>query len=356
MFLLTVFRLRSLPVTERLKREFKAVLAKSFACIVALNVVEAAPARGRLGRISLHGAIDIHAHQDPDSTSHVMDAVQLARIAKRRGMRGLVLKSHWQPTASLAYMARKMVPGIELFGGVTQDVAVGGINVEAVRRMADTTGGYGRVVWLPTLDAANEDNRRGVIAPPELYAFAPRTGGRLKVEVASAGKLLPEVIDLIDYVARHPPLVLETGHISAQESLLVIREARARGVAHIVVTHAINPPEDMTIEQMKEAAAAGAFIEFTYAAVLERNATVSLTRIAEAMRAVGPAHCIMATDLGGYRAGAAVRPSEPQGFLDFMVSLNRLGFSIEDLDLMAKENPAIVLGLTPPNLGKRRSR
>src|SRR6185295_17315514 len=64
---------------------------------------------------SLSGVIDIHAHSDPDSTARSIDAIDLAKLAKSRGMRGLVLKNHYESTAALAYIVRKEVPGIEIF-------------------------------------------------------------------------------------------------------------------------------------------------------------------------------------------------------------------------------------------------
>ena len=60
----------------------------------------------------LTGVIDIHAHTDPDSTPRSIDAIDLAKLAKSRGMRGLVLKNHYESTASLAYIVRKEVPGL----------------------------------------------------------------------------------------------------------------------------------------------------------------------------------------------------------------------------------------------------
>jgi hypothetical protein len=36
-----------------------------------------------------------------------------------------------------------------------------------------------------------------------------------------------------------------------------------------------------------------------------------------------------------------------QGMLDFMTGLNKLGISVADIDVMAKTNPARVLGLEP---------
>ena len=42
-------------------------------------------------------------------------------------MRGLVLKNHYESTAALAYVVRKEVPGIEIFGvDLSAPVAVGG--------------------------------------------------------------------------------------------------------------------------------------------------------------------------------------------------------------------------------------
>ncbi len=51
---------------------------------------------------TLDGVIDIHAHSDPDSVARSIDAIDLAKLAKSRGMRGLLLKNHWESTASLA--------------------------------------------------------------------------------------------------------------------------------------------------------------------------------------------------------------------------------------------------------------
>jgi len=282
--------------------------------------------------VNLKGAIDFHVHMGPDSVPRAIDADDLARLAKASGMRGMVMKNHWEPTASMVYLLRKEVPGIELFGGVTQDLAVGGINIEAVKHMAEVEGGYGRVVWLPTFDSENSVRGKGPQVP-----------------VARDGKLLPGVLELLDYIAAHPQLVLETGHVSAEEALLVVREARAHGVRHIVVTHAMNEPVGMTIPQMQQAARDGAIIEFVYGATLPLNSPLTVPIFAEAIRAIGAKSCIIATDLGGRPAQPPnpPRPLPPQGLLEFMLKLHREGISIADINRMAKTNPALALGLDP---------
>src|SRR5205807_6405926 len=91
---------------------------------------------------SLNGVIDIHVHADPDSVARSIDAFDLARLAKDRGMRALVLKNHYEPTASLAWSVRKFVPGIEVFGGIDLNRSVGGVNPAAIERMVLMKGGY----------------------------------------------------------------------------------------------------------------------------------------------------------------------------------------------------------------------
>jgi hypothetical protein len=138
--------------------------------------------------INIEGAIDTRVHSSPDSAARSIDADDLARLAKEKGMRGLVLKNHWESTAALAYMVRKEVPGIEIFGGI----------------------------------------------------------------------------------------VLNTS--------------------------------------------------------------------AEAIRKVGPKFCILATNFGAVRKNY---PLHPQALLDFMEALHKEGISVADINLMAKTNPALALGLTP---------
>ena len=162
----------------------------------------------------LNGVIDIHAHADPDSASRSIDAIDLARLAKARGMRGLVLKNHYESTASLAYVVAKVVPGIAVFGGIDLNRSVGGVNPAAIERMVLVKGGLGRVVWLPTFDAENQ------------VRFSKQD--RPFVSVSKDGELLPAVQQVIALVAQRQ-LTLETGHSSAKEGLMIIREARRQG-------------------------------------------------------------------------------------------------------------------------------
>ena len=99
------------------------------------------------------GAIDFHVHSEPDVFGRSMDDIDVAVLAKRKGMRALVLKNHVSMTADRAVLVMKVVPGIEIFGGIVLNNAVGGVNPAAVEWMHRMSGGRGKVVWLPTFDS-----------------------------------------------------------------------------------------------------------------------------------------------------------------------------------------------------------
>src|SRR6266566_3669226 len=103
----------------------------------------------------LKGIVDIHTHGDPDSVPRKIDVLELARLAKSEGMRAIVLKNHYAPTAQLAYIVRQVVPGIEIYGAIALNRSVGGVNPAAVEQAAAFKGKYLRIVWMPTFDAEN---------------------------------------------------------------------------------------------------------------------------------------------------------------------------------------------------------
>ena len=273
----------------------------------------------------LRGTIDIHVHSDPDNVPRSLDGLEAARLALAKGMRGIVLKNHYDPTAGLAFLARKTAPGLEVFGGIDLNLTVGGMNPVAVEHMAQIAGGWGRFVWMSTFDAENQ-----VRYSKENRPF---------VSVARAGALLPETKAVISVIAKHR-LVLATGHVAAAEALLLLQEGRRQGAAHMVVTHAMNPPISMDVRQMQEAARLGAFIEFVGGSLVADGAAARIDGFADAIRTVGPEFCILSSDLG--QKG---NPLPPDGFGAFIESLRAKGFTERELALMSKENPARLLGL-----------
>jgi hypothetical protein len=273
----------------------------------------------------LDGAIDVHVHSYPDDRPRSIDAIEVAKLAQARKLRAIVLKNHYDSTAGLAYIVRKVVPGVEVFGGIALNLTVGGINAAAVEHMAAVSGGWGRIVWMPTFDAENQ-----VRTSKENRPFVP---------VTQNGELLPAVRDVIGVMARRD-LVLATGHSTPQETLLILREAKRQGVQRMIVTHAMNTPVSMSLTEMREAASLGAFIEFVGGSLTTADAEGRINRYADAIRQIGPEFCILSSDLG--QQGNAL---PPDGFGEFLVSLRRRGFTSQEVDRMAKQNTARLLGL-----------
>ena len=104
--------------------------------------------------------------------------------------------------------------------------------------------------------------------------------------------------------------------------------------------HAMLPPVKMNLEQMKQAAAMGAYLEFVYNALIGPGRSFEMPEYASAIRAVGPEHCILSSDLG--QAG---NPLHPDGLEAFFRGLRGQGFSVAEIDRMAKTNPARLLGM-----------
>jgi len=320
-----------LPIPFRAKssRQGYHGLVMRFRSLFALLLLSVAALQPQ-GNRPLEGVIDVHVHSLPDSEPWALDGIEVAKIAKARGMRGLVLKSHWEPTAMLAYLARKEVPGLEVFGGICLSRAVGGVNPAAVEEMVKMTGGWGRVVWMPTLDAENVRRKAGSNLP--------------FTSVSRNGELLPEVKEVLAVIARNK-LVLATGHSSPEEDLMLVKEGRRLGVEHIVVTHPMSNSVLMSIPQMQEAARAGAFLELVYVptltnASINRKAQFSIADVAKTIREVGPKFVILSTDLG--QVGF---PPPPEGLATYIEQLRAQGIAQRELDRMTKENPARLLGL-----------
>jgi predicted TIM-barrel fold metal-dependent hydrolase len=89
----------------------------------------------------------------------------------------------------------------------------------------------------------------------------------------------------------------------------------------------------------------GAYLEFVTAFTRRED---TIREYVEAIREIGPEHCIVSSDKGQGRGdeghdGPAV--SHVQGLAEAAQILRKNGFTEAELDLMFKSNPARLLGL-----------
>ena len=302
---------------------------------------------------ALIGAIDVHLHLDPDSPGaggviRAIDVIDAVAIAKARGMRGFVFKTHQDAgSAGAAYLIRKhFAPTFEIFGRMASNYATGGVNVAALEHYSQMKGGWGRIFEMPTRDSITATTRPGSMDAANLARTRPwmlmmPPGTPPYIAVSKNGELLPEVKQLIATLAKirtvdsNGRMVLATGHATPEEHLLLAREGRKQGL-QVLLTH----PGD--IPQLTEAGQLGAFAELTASNVYKTEA--AREKAAAFVKNVGAEHIIVSTDCG---QTGNVYPT------DCLVltarGLRAHGVTQREIDLMYKINPAKLLGLPPPD-------
>src|SRR5215510_14235606 len=80
----------------------------------------------------LEGAYDLHVHLGPDVIARRIDDIDCAKEFLARKMKGFVLKSHYIQTGERAQVVTKAVPGSRIFGALTLNHSVGGLNPVAL--------------------------------------------------------------------------------------------------------------------------------------------------------------------------------------------------------------------------------
>jgi len=145
-------------------------------------------------------------------------------------------------------------------------------------------------------------------------------------------------------------LVLATGHVHAAEVVPVVKRARELGVKNILITHGLTNIPGLSIEQAKQVAQMGAYIEYCYLqslagpdaqhAWLRHWNKVSLKDVAGMVRSFDYAAAVAAREQGQH-----ANMTHPDGMEDMITGLLKEGVSQADLDLMTKTNPARLLGL-----------
>jgi hypothetical protein len=279
-------------------------------------------------------------HAGPDTASRSVNDFELAQKAKELGMRGVVTKNHEFITNDRAYLVRQIIPGIEVFGGITLNESVGGINPEAVDLMIKFTGGCGKIVWLPTHGSANHKS---------FFAKKADAGGIRVID--ASGSVVPELRKVLKLIAK-ADIIFATGHVSGKEILASVKAAKQEGVRKVLVTHAMQSPGELSIDDLKRCVEAGAFIEHCYLTYLMGPQAalgwmkgwkhIPIEEFAKAIKEVGAENCVIATDLGQY-----MNPIPADGMKEFILALMSKGITQEQINLMAKKNPARLLGLEP---------
>jgi hypothetical protein len=286
---------------------------------------------------AIEGAYDLQVHVAPDVIERRTDDIDLAKDFLARGLKGFVLKSHYIPTAERAQVVARAVPGIESYGAIALNHSIGGLNPVAIE-IAGRSGN--KIVWMPTVDAANETAGRLGGGNEKLPFWA-----KIQREIAAAGITRPPITVLdddgkisndtrqcLELIAKYN-MILATGHLGRHEIFTLVREARALGVKRIVITHAEFPSQNLTGEEQAELAGLGAIIEHCFTTYHTNKATWEA--VFANIRHVGIERTMISTDLG-----QATNPPVAEGFAMFAQRLLDAGFTIPEINRMAAAIPA----------------
>lgn len=275
----------------------------------------------------LQGGYDLHVHTAPSHVERSLNDFELLELAEQYEMSGVLFKSHYEPTGARAILANNQHIGFNVtaYGSVVLNHPVGGLNPYAVESALKMGASY---VWMPTRDSYH----------CLLYGDMPgdffiRTGIKITNE---HGKLCEEVYDIFDVVKKYNAC-LGTGHLSLQESVLLCREGRERGV-RMVLTHPEWYRTVVPLSTQVELAQQGIYIEKNWINVCEGDCTGEY--IASTIRSLGTTHTYISTD-----RGQALAESPIEGMIKFIETLLKYGITESQVKDMVVQVPQVVINI-----------
>ena len=281
----------------------------------------------------MKGVIDMHVHTNPDLRLRAYDDFELCDAAVRAGARAIVIKSHLGCTADRAYLVNRYnrlahgENGFTMFGSVTLNRCVGGVNPVAVENALKLGA---KVVWLPTQSARRH-----------LEMMGKPTGDA--VDVVKGGKIVPELIDVFNLIRDHDA-VLGTAHISPEDAFTVVEAARKAGVKKIVITHPEWWVVGMSVEdQVRLVRDYGVILERCFAQNMGGGKYRSnLPDNLEIIRTVGYKNVMVDTD-----GGQVENPHWEIAMQAYMQYLLDNGIPEEHVRHMTHDLPCRLLGIEP---------
>jgi len=295
----------------------------------------------REARSFLQGVVDIHAHGAPEAwLLERPKIVETCKDACRAGMKAICFKDHNYLTSAVAYVVQDVIDEwasqqglepVQVYGGVTLNYAVGGLNPRVVKvALGGDFGTKTKAIYGPSIDSAWQ------------YKLTGREGGISLID--ERGNVRPELKEIIQILASSDKKTfLESGHVTVQEMMAVAETCRDAGV-DFVITHANQEITALTIEEAKELVKRGAWIEIAEVSLLGTPVVgagwiVNFDHSLKLIREIGPDRIVLISDAG--------QPGNPpvEAYKTMVRVLLCKGISHEDLTKMCKDNPARLLGI-----------
>ena len=316
----------------------------------------------------LQGAIDIHVHAGPHifSSPRRVDPIQAAVEARDAGMQAIVLMDVFEMTNGTAWIVNRVVPDFRVYGGLILNTVYGGMNPRAVKT-ALSYGDGAKFISFGAHSTYYQASREGKVVDgsfvplSELYpAFAREELARC-IKIPLDGDPKPELAEILQLIAEHPAVYLNTGHVSVEEAMRLVELAQEYHIERVLVASAVT--KIANIDQLRWMIERGAIIEHTLAAFthttpipkthyyvereyasidegMETAPSAGVVTVARHIQELGAEHFIIATDFGVYTL-----PTPIEGFREFVACLLDLGVSVDEIRAVTKRNPERLLGI-----------
>jgi hypothetical protein len=314
----------------------------------------------------LVGAIDSHVHAGPVLSSNPgrADPIEVATEARNAGMRAIVYYDVFGWASGAAWIVNRHVDGIETFGGYLMNSCHGGLNPRSVITALHMEGGCRFISFgshCTHFSASNESTIIDGKLVPLKDAF-PEFAERelsIAVKIPLEDPVPRPLVEILEMIAAKPEVYLNTGHVSGPEVMRILDLAERFGVRKVLIAHPARL--QLSIDQQKEAAARGAFLEaclvdwyypdvprthyyverkYMHRASELMNRKMSGPQWMNPIREIGPRHFVLATDYGVRAA-----PTPTQGMRTMIAALLDYEFPVADIRTMTATNPARLIGL-----------
>lgn len=302
----------------------------------------------------VRGAIDIHCHAHDGQ----QDALAVAKHASRNGMRGILYKTiveRDRPADSVRRVQEELnrwceqedVEPVTCWAGYNVAAGMDPPSLEQTREIIDSGVAC---VWMPVFMHANTwrhvGGRQNVFdpsanskqtTPPLPWEEALKIGHYLLDE---HGRLKPVIRDIIHLVADRN-VALSLGHATHDEIDAMAEEIVRLGFQRAFADHPFSPFVDLSVDQMKQLARAGIYMNFTFDE-LSPLLGVDPNSMYEAIRAVGVEHVTLSSD-----CGEPLFPNSVEGIRQIRAYMRAFGLTDEEIYQVSTANPAKIVGVSP---------
>ena len=283
----------------------------------------------------LKGSVDNHIHCCPHINKRSTNIFEVIKKAEQLEMHAVGLMDNFSNTSGYASLVKKYLPKLKLkvFGGLIMEPPSGGVNYENAKISLNYSyfqNDGAKFISFPTHHTRHiaklEKRKKNYI---KNCFYIPDTGPT------------QETMKILELIAQKN-IVMNTGHLSAKETINLVKYAKKIGVKKILIPS--NTFNLTTITKLKKFRPK---FEFSYF-FISKATDIPLTHVDGEkhkiqgtnekllkilIKTAGPKNVILSSD-----CGVSILPKPHIGFSKFINHIQKLGFSKKEIEYMIKIN------------------